>query len=327
MIDIQHLLSQIEWYDNSALSLFDSCHRKYFYEHLWPVEGRPFGVDAGVGHGAWFGSSIHAGLAMYYSLWFRVNRVQDLSENARRLAAIRTFIHTHQKLFKSATPQQPKWECSNGVWTLLQYFDHFYFEDSKFRPIEPELSFIVPVAPEPGDPPWFEEGFYYAGKIDGVFERVRYGDWVTMETKTTRLRPQHETQKIFESSQSRGYLYSLKQFNPAKVIYGVLSNAIQVNQTEPTFDRDYKELTAVDIYEWRQHAIRKVHRIRQLRNELEGKPVRQQLLIADKSTTRCDDYAGCFFRKACTEGVHLVDEALQRGVIVPRTWNPFRKED
>ena len=261
MINVPEMLTPYEWYDNSALLIDDSCHRKFY----WLREHGERGLENRVGPGAHFGSCMHAALASYYRA-----RIEGSPEQARRIAAMRSFTAKYDKLFYDQGRVKPAHRLANGLEIVDGYFDHFNAEDEFLTAIELEVGFAILIYPE-GKPAEggsvegesdSEPPFWYLGACDGVFARRSHGDVVVKESKTTGSGVDRELLRLQMDRQIEGYVWAMRQFAvrdmPKVQITGAMVDVILVASQKREFAREFYHVTERKTDAWLQETIEKV---------------------------------------------------------------------
>ena len=129
--ELHEFFKNKEWFDNSRIKMLRGCKRKAYFQLIGP---RGQALSGGVGDGANFGSSMHAGLARYYNGW------HGFDEPTRRVHAARAFAEEWELYFPHERMQN-KHSLARGLDILDAYFDHYLAEDSEYEPVEAELGF------------------------------------------------------------------------------------------------------------------------------------------------------------------------------------------
>jgi len=309
MLDqINQWLTESEWYDNHKISTILECRRKAFLHLLF--QG---GLATTVGPGAWFGSSIHKGLEVYYNGWGR----QSLSQ--RKDAAFRAFLSTHQHLFSSLDPErlQNKHTPENGLVILDDYFSTFAAEDQDYEPINNELAGIITISPQEGDPPFFQRSFLYVFRLDGLWRRSRDSSLWVKETKTTGNVDQ-EIAKLKMSRQVLGYAYSIKQWPDGDLVKGILADVIQVAVGPKSARREHIFIGETQLREWRAGTITIVEEWRSLCRRAQDEGLGGKLETFYQDDNSCLRYGRCCFYDLCAHSVALADGMAKN------TWTPFQ---
>lgn len=324
-------LSQVEWYDNSTLATIDSCVRKGYWRTTFqlpaPESEFPTKVASGiaetVGVAGHFGTCIHAAFDKYYSPVL----VKERTLQQRRIDAIRAFSAKYAKLVPDPDLVDNKYSHLRGVDLLDMYFDHYEQtgEDSLYDPIETELALFIWINYDQNSDPFPFRPFVYICRIDGIFRRRRFDDYVIAEHKTSTS-PQRILDELHLSRQARGYNWGLKQFAYDRPIEGVMANvlAIRAAESEPSklFFRDYIRLDASDDAKFRLETIVKVERWRRTREMASTVPWPLQLAMFDTNPKECTRYGKCSYYDLCLHGPTGVDLSKY----VPNTWNPLHAE-
>lgn len=334
MINFQKILNNLEYYDNSKLDLILACRRKAMLAYLYPkapseassvqkAEGEAspeqtpsLGLSTGNNPSAAFGTSIHAAHAAYYSPYHK-----DRNPEERRRFAYKAFVRKWQTLF--AGDEDDKYQMDNGLSILEAYFDNYILEDQDSIPVETEMSFLLEIKPEPGDPPWFVESFWYAGAMDGVFLRIGK-DLYADELKTSSFNVDQIMGNQILSRQGRGYVYALKQFSeqPEKV-RGFRADVIRVDSKKRDFRREFFYVTETDLKEWRLEVLNIVQDWRTAVLRVNGEKLDKVMGSFYKNTSECFRYwKPCVFHKICQFGTQVIDSSYPA-----RTWTPFNRDN
>jgi len=164
---IQQLRAQgVEIFDNSMISTFLSCPRKYFYRHRLGLVRKDINVRQS--YGLNFGAAIHQAL----ETWELTSRDDD--------AALRAFREAFEGLEepeatspKTGKPLKATYTMLYGSVLLDAYFDKYRKDERKVLEVE------VPLAEEVAD------GIYICGRIDKIMERSDR-ELVFADYKTTK---------------------------------------------------------------------------------------------------------------------------------------------
>lgn len=292
-----------EWYDNSRLEQIVTCNRKGYYMNI--LAG---GLKMGVGTGADFGSCLHAGVAAYYMLWGRADQL------SRRRNAFRVFSEVYGRMFPSNVQEalQSRHELSQGLLILDNYFDSHLSTDFTLRPVEVELGGTVKIEPREGEQSF--KPFWYVFRMDGLHERVNYGDYFVRELKSTSGGAERRLKALKIDRQSLGYLYCARQF-PGPEIAGVLGDVVLVAARTLDARRDYFIKTKQATEDWRVQTINIVEHWRSLAERAHDKPFNEILNTYTQNTNACLNYGMCHYYDLCDFGVS------------PSTLTPFERND
>lgn len=296
-------LLSVEWYDNHKLSTWLDCRRKYY----WNSEFRGKGLSGKVGHQADFGTCFHAALAAYYHLW------DSASEDTRRLAAFRAFSRSYYRLFAPSVEKQydSPYTEERGHQILDSYCNAYLQEDRDFRPIDNELTMIIPIKPR--DYGTDADPYIFMMRVDGLWEARRTRDWWVLETKATKT-VDHYCKIVAHGRQATGYVWGARQFKGGEKVKGVIPNIIGVMKEKYSFKRDFVEKSKSEEESWLLQTIRIVEEIRAARREFAASG---DLNIYIESTNRCDEYGGCPFLDLHTFGPALASTHE------PNSWTPL----
>lgn len=335
--DLKNLLPpairELEWYDNSTLSVLDRCYRKGFWKNIFilpqapsPSEETPEGevkvfkgIAEKVGPAALYGTCIHAALDKAYSPSFN-----HLTREQRRILALRTFTKKYNELIPDPEMVDKKYSLDRGLDVLDMYFDHYSEQDNWFRVIETELVFINVIKPRAGEEDF--DPFIYIARSDGLIERLQYDDYFILEHKNV-VQVDMEIMKLQIGRQGEGYVWSAKEFPSNKPINGLLANVLAVRAAEDDpvklFKREFIHKTSYQTEQWRIETIKKVERWRSLRKAAEKQPnIVAAMLEFDRTTEECNRYGKCTYFDLCMNGPLSIE--LEK--YSPNTWNPLYTE-
>jgi len=307
-----------EWYDNSLVDLMLACKRKAFIARIYNG-----GLEAGVGYGALFGTCMHGFRATYYSWWGKE------SEERRRLRGMRKFLELHEELFKGPMLDtlDSKHTKEAGLGMIDHYCDSYLQEDTLLKPIAVELSGAIEIKPRDGDPFDFVP-FWYAFKIDGIHQRLSYGDYWVAEMKNTGGGVARELKKLRLSRQPTGYVYCARQF-PGPPVSGCMPDVNGVMVKTRECQRDFYPKTQRDTDQWRLETINIVEDWRRIadliehRNESDKRLTFEQILsLYYQNTAECTSYGLCAFYDICRDGFSPATLAAFRR----NSWNPLEDQ-
>lgn len=307
MTDLNTWLSQQEWYDNHTLETILACQRKAYLHKIYRG-----GLAAGVGHGAYAGSCLHAGHAVYYKLWG-----QD--ENKRRLAAFRAISREHARRFGASETIEKKHLVENLIDIADSYFDQYLIEDKQYRPIESELACAFPIRPEPGDPVEFTVPFIYVIRLDGLWERLSDETWFVQELKSTSGGVERELTRLAINRQSTGYVYGIRQWPEGRRVKGVIASVmgVFVGKRECAREVYYKSDPVLDS--WRRQTINLVEdwRRKAAQSLADGEDEVRAMDRYIQNDKHCTAYGLCPFHSVCYHGLAMAKN------IPNNTWTPF----
>lgn len=314
--ELTTFFAEREWYDNSRVKMIRGCKRKAYFQLIGPT-GVP--LSGGVGDGANFGSSMHAGLQRYYQGW------GHFDEPVRRVHAARAFADEWSQYFPHDR-MQAKHRLDRGLTILDGYFDHYLMEDDQFEPVESELGFCLEMAPRK-DVSWIDEPsgnsfdpFWYIGRIDGIFKRISTGEVFLRETKTTSSQAEARLRQLKFDHQPVGYTYCVRNLagELRHDIVGYIGDVILVAATKLEYARDYFHVSTSQAESWRRQLINTVQDWRQLQQKA-GEPV--DLDMYYQNTECCFEYGRCAFYSLCDYGIS--PDTI--GEHEAATWNPLLK--
>jgi len=317
---IQDFLSTHEWYDNSRLETQLACKRKAYYQQIGP-----FGIPLSkrVGPGADFGTCMHAAHEVYYHKW------KVLSETQRRLNSVRAFEQQHRELFPNGTTDR-KHTLANGLDIWDDYCDYCLAEDTLYRPVDPEIGFIVRIAPRPNEPTFTP--FWYVGRADGVWERLSERDYFIGELKTSSGGVDRRIKSLTFHRQPVGYVALARELvsqgkfedltDPLQII-GHFVSVIGVGVSKRDFDREFFPDSEEETESWRYETIQIVTewraRMAGLRGSMEFSPRGAWKSLYYKETEECTKYGLCPYWDLCKYGV-TSDTVAE---FEPESWNPI----
>lgn len=326
-------IRDLEWYDNSTLSVLDRCYRKGFWKNVFTLPQTPLpatapglqdgilfkGISERVGPAALYGTAIHSALDKRYSPSFA-----SLTYEQKRILALRTFTKKYNELIPDPEIVENKHSLDRGLDILDLYFDRYEEEDKWFRVVETEVVFINVVRPRPGEEPF--NPFIYIARSDGLIERLQYDDYFILEHKNV-VAVDLELIKLKIGRQGEGYIWSAKEFPTDKPINGMLANILAVRAAEvdplKLFKREYIHKTSYQTEQWRIETIKKVQRWRLMLQKATEQPnIVAAMLEFDRTTEECTRYGKCSFYDLCIDGPLSID--LEK--YSPNTWNPLYTE-
>jgi hypothetical protein len=318
-------LAGLEWYDNHKIELILACKRKAFWHLVGPPRiDKPLAMP--VGGGADFGTCSHAAVAAYRYTW------QRMDEFDRRREAYHAFAQEWYRLFPNG-PKMSYHQLERGLMIVQAYFERFEHEQSLYRPIDPEMGFAIQVSPRSNEPAF--KPFWFAGRIDGIDERLTSGDWVVDELKTTSGGADRRLKSLSRSRQPKGYVWAAREIvradgqDPARIT-GFLGDVILVAAKKIDFARDYFPVSINDTESWRRQTINIVQEWRtrldsyRMVAPLDAMPefVDWQSLFYE-TTEECFKYGQCPFFDLCQFGPSpsiLSEYALD-------TWDPLGQHE
>lgn len=314
VVEVQDFLDKHEWYDNSRLETQQACKRKAFYQQIGPV-GIPLAKR--VGDGANFGTCFHGAFEAYYNGWGR------RSEAHRRLAAVRVFADLYQELFPNGA-QQNRHSLANGMDIFDDYCDECLIEDSLYRPVDPEIGFIVRIAPRSSERDF--KPFWYVGRADGVWQRISQGDYFIGELKTSSGGTERRTKSLTFHRQPVGYVTLARELvthrkfedvtDPAQIL-GHFTMVVGIQTVKRDIEREFFPDSLEETEDWRAETIQLVEEWRwRMKETAEGRPWKQ---IFYKETEECFKYGQCPYFDLDRFGV----SADSLSEFEEDTWNPL----
>lgn len=178
-------------WDYSTISSFQTCRKKYYFEHVRNLRPQKKGLALT------FGSAIHDALDTYYT-----------SSPAVRLeSALKTFREKYQD-----PPEEELRTVANGVKLLETYASKYKFEP--FTVVsKPEMGFVFPI----GD-------ILFGGRVDLPVE-WNGALWIVEHKTTTRLTAGYFDQYELDK-QPTGYIIAAEECL-GKPVQGCLINALE----------------------------------------------------------------------------------------------------
>ena len=314
--EVQSFLDHNEWYDNSRLEVQQACKRKAFYQQVGP-SGVPLAKR--VGDGANFGTCMHGAHEAYYADW------GIHSEARRRLDAVRVFHELYMELFPNG-PRTNKHTLANGLDIWDDYCDQCLVEDTLYRPVDPEIGFIVRIAPRPSEP--YFKPFWYVGRADGVWQRISQRDYFVGELKTSSGGAERRTKSLTFHRQPVGYVALARELvrqgkfdectDPEQII-GHFTTVISIQVGKREVEREFFADSLDDTESWRSETIQLVEEWRGRRALAEGKGWDRLRAIYYKETEECFKYGQCPYFDLCKYGITA--DALSD--FEADTWNPL----
>ena len=305
-----------EWYDNSRIETQDGCKRKGFYQQVGPT-GVP--LHKRVGQGADAGSVLHAAHEAYYTGW------SVLSEERRRYNSFGVLEDTYRELFKGgASANRHSLRVMRDIWD--DYCAKCLFEDPFYRPVDPEVGFIIRIAPRHGERSF--NPFWYTGRADGIWERVTQRDFFTGELKSTSGGAKRRIKSLKFHRQPVGYVAMareairqgrfVKGITDPMAMQGTFAIVIAVQVEKREIEREYFPLTLKRTEDWRRQTIRKVEDWRARLREHRMDPASWEEIF-DQQTEECTKYGLCPYWDLCDFGV----TADSINEFEPDSWNPL----
>ncbi len=318
------------YYDNTRVSEFRTCPRKFFYRHVMDW------VSVGFSPPLLFGSSWHSAMDEVWKVMSESNNAQSLGTQEVAELGYAAFMKTWVEGGGPETDDiDEEWQYRLSFRNPMVALEMLYgyvdarrslFQRDSFELLSIEQPFAVPLDPE-------DETLFYVGRFDKVF-RVKEGI-IIGEHKTTSLyarqggfRPMF-IDSFSPNSQVDGYLHA------ARVLYGdeVKScwiDAALVHKTEHDFfkiipiERQFNQL---DAWLWETH-----HWI----DEIEGNwnAVKEQsvngsdepyMAAFPKNTSSCQDFArNCPYIDLCKMIPNPIGRDLPGGY-EEEHWSPFER--
>ncbi len=314
IVEVQDFLSCHEWYDNSRLETQQACKRKAFYQQIGPFD---LPLAKRVGDGANFGTCMHGAHERYYEDW------NKRSEPHRRLDACRTFTALYQEMFPNGAAQN-RHTLANGLDIWDDYCDQCLIEDTLYRPVDPEIGFIVRIAPRRDEPDFTP--FWYVGRADGIWQRISQRDYFVGELKTSSGGAERRTKSLAFHRQPVGYVAIARELvaqgmfeevrDPEQIL-GHFTSVISVQVSKREVEREFFTDSLVDTDDWRAETIRMVEEHR--RDKRDYRAGANWKYVFYKETEECFKYGQCPYFDLCRFGV-TADSVMG---FEEDTWNPL----
>jgi hypothetical protein len=307
------------YYDNTRVSSFRECPRKFFYRHVqhW--------VPDTTGAPLVFGSSWHEAMDV---VWQRLSSGSNLDTNELAIEALRAFIdHWVSEGLPSLDEMGPEEIDRLGFRNpatahemLIHYIDErrSLLEGSEFELISFEEPFAVPLDPE-------DDSLLYVGRLDKVFKLK--GRHYVGEHKTTAWYKKdggfrYEFLDSFSpNSQIDGYLFAARMLY-GKSLKGVWIDAALVHKTVHDAFKiiPIERLTAqLDSWLWETK-----YWIQQIDANKEADLSGDYMAAYPKNTQACSNYGGCPYLDLCKMWSNPSEKETPQGFRYD-PWDPFDK--
>jgi hypothetical protein len=316
------------YYDNTRVSEFRTCHRKYFYRHKMDW------VSVGFSTPLLFGSAWHAAMDTIWEIGSDRDNAQNLGTEDWARRGYEAFM---EEWVKGGGPEiddiDEEWMRKLGFRNPMVALEMLYgyvderrslFQRDSFELISIEQPFAVPLDPN-------DDTLFYVGRFDKIF-RVKEGI-IIGEHKTTSLYSKAATFRAMfvdsfsPNSQVDGYLHA------ARVLYGdeVKScwiDAALVHKTEHEgfkfipVERQFKQL---DAWLWETRAwIDEIEANQALLEDSDISDMSYMPAFA-KNTSSCQDFArNCPYMDLCKMWPNPAGRGLPDGFISEH-WSPFER--
>lgn len=311
----------MRYYDNTRVSAFKTCPRKYFLRHK--LHWTPDRTAAALA----FGSSWHAAMDV---VWGLIKGIKDNRELHQLAMAKFLEVWVDEgfpewddmdlDLQTRLAPRTP----GTAAEMLMNYINQRREFLESVEVLAIEQPFAVPIDPEQPD-------LLYIGRLDKVFlhqGHIYVGEHKTTSdySKTQGIQPRY-IQSYSPNSQVDGYLHALH------VLYGKKAKAVWVDaalvhkNVHNVFkfipiDRQYAALDA-----WLHETLRWINRIEReegdynaLDKDMEDNFMRTYM----KNDQSCNHWAGCTYRDLCKFWPDPHRHDTPDGFIVKK-WEPFKE--
>jgi hypothetical protein len=317
-------------FDNTRLSVFKSCPRKYLLEHIYDL--RPSMKSAAL----IFGGAWHEGMDV---IWreHAAKKADFPSVVAEAYAAFcRHWIEAGMPPpdeidpdeMERMLPRIPQ-VAEEMFWNYLEA-RQYIFKDPSFKLIAIEQPFAVPLDPN-------DNSLFYVGRLDKTFEFRRQIIVGEHKTTTSYRKALGKGGVPFRSdfldsfspnSQIDGYLYASRQLYGAKAT-SVWVDAALVHKTVHdgfTFIPVDRQFAQLDAWLWEtMHWVDQVESNIAVLNERSADAASTRYLAAfAKNTGNCSSYGGCPMMDICktiANPATLTEVPLGYRV---ESWSPFQ---
>lgn len=319
---------QDKYYDNTRLSEFKSCPRKYFFRHYmdWTFEG--------FAPALLFGSSWHAAMDCLWPIMAEGDNAHTLSTKEIAIVAYDAFLtewikgggpnpdETDGEVFERLEPRTPM----NAMEMIYAYVDErrSLFQRKSFELLGVEVPFAVPLDPE-------DDNLYYVGRLDKVF-RLKDGIYVG-EHKTSSLYAKASTfrynfiDSFSPNSQVDGYIHALNMLYPDEKIAGVWVDAALVHKTvHDGFKIIPVEKRLKQLEGWLWEATYWVDQIENNKEALASMdPSAPYMHAFPKNTGACQDFArNCTYIDICRGFPNPMGQDTPAGM-KKEHWSPYER--
>lgn len=276
--------------DNTMLSTFRDCPRKYFYRFILHLTSS----EREMGIGALFGIAIHTALEVFYS-----------SNEGKREKAEDAFLQAWVPF--EGEDLTGKCTSERGIVIINEYEKHY--KEDPFKVIDTEVTLHGVLS----------EGSHFVFNIDAIVEWEGKEGFYVMEHKTSArkgflsLRPNLQTE---------GYVWAVKQLMELDV-KGVIFNIINYRKGRKgeevrdtiEFSRVMTQVVEGELREWK----------RDVRGWLKGIKACEEEDYWMKATECCRRYGACSFLSLCEVSSLEARERLKKELFVEKRWNPLRR--
>lgn len=291
-------------YDNTSLSTYKECPRKYYYSILRGY--RAAQESPTLLFGGWF----HAAVEEYDHKIAEGKSHQEALRHAVRFALTETTFYA--KDFETGEVAISFWAGekqrtrANLIRSLIWYCEH-YIDDplqtlilKDGRPAI-ELSFRWEIAP----------GILYCGHIDKIATYSTHGVYIQERKHTGGTIGSYYFDRYTPDSQISGYTYTAKVIFETPVI-GAVVDAIQVAETFSRPMRSIQHRSQEVLDEWAADTVTWINRI-QASFDANSWPM---------NTGACHKFSGCQFRKVCSRAPGIRSMILESEFVI-RGWDPL----
>jgi hypothetical protein len=302
-------------YDNSRISDFKACPRKFMYRHIfdWRLTGSNIHLA--------FGSAWHAAMEVVWS------DIKILKKEELAAKAYQAFLTSWTSdgfpakldyaMEEELSPKTP----GRALEMIIAYIDHRAPYSQDFDVLYVERPFIVPLDPA-------DDSLFYVGKIDKTI--VRGSKIIGIEHKTTSAYAKHGgfrggfLESFSPNSQVDGYIYALHLIFPENKIGGVWVDAALTHKEKEAFIFIPIEKQLAHLDSWLSDTKWWIEQIEHEKYKLsQAKPSDPYLRAFPKNTNSCWDFnSKCAFMDLCKSWPNPVGKDLPAGYIEEK-WDPL----
>lgn len=326
--------ADLKFFDNTRISSFKVCPRRYYYEHVrhWRPDSKSVALT--------FGSAWHAAQDVIWGAQtggsLHLMAVKRDSNKALVDEAYAAFIKTwlEDKLphpdemspdeladFAPRTPQIAK----EMLYAYIDARSHL-FQDPSFKVVDVERPFAVPLDPD-------DASLWYVGRLDKVFQYR--GSFYVGEHKTTTAYKKGSyfrsdfLDSFSPSSQIDGYLFALRMMfgDKASAVWVDAALVHKIEHDGFKFIPIERQHQMIDAFLWTtRHWIDEIegNKLALAEREADDAPY---LAAFPQNTSSCGQYGGCPFRSICQTIANPAKETQPPLGFKTEIWDPLQKID
>lgn len=289
-------------FDNTSLSIYKECPRKYKYAVL---EGWRARIDAPP---LVFGKLLHYGHETYDRKIFDGASHKDALREAVRALLLKTYEKLPDGTLRFWTTDDPTRTRKTLLQALIWYCEHFevdVLQTYKLPDGKPalELSFRFEI---PGT------HFFYCGHIDKIANYGPHGLYIQERKHTKITISSYYFEKYSPNSQVTGYITAANVLIH-QPIHGAIIDAVQTAVGFARPARGIESRTPDQIEEWMEDTVHWMHQI----------DAASEAKIFPMNTEACHKFRGCQFRGVCRRAPG-VRQAILETDFVKRYWDPLK---